>query len=145
MVGFPYLYYNICYLLCNNTRNPPVRIKLSLWEISPLPEFPRSSLNVATGSLQSAELELFINLLYSLKSSLRINTKIRLSDFSWVRLEKERKQKRIPRGKAAERGPDTICLWESLLGQCWPILTPTSLSLVLTFVHPEPVGSHLYI
>lgn len=82
-----------------------MRIKLSLWEMTPLPEFPRSSLNVAMGSLQSAELGLFINLLYSLKSSLRINTKIGLSNFSLVRLGKGKKQKRNPLGKACRIWP----------------------------------------
>jgi len=55
------------------------------------------------------------------------------------------KQKRNPWGKAAELGPDRIYLCKLLLGQCWPILTPTSLFSVLTCAQPEQAGSHLYL
>lgn len=104
LIGFLYLYYNHCYLLCNNTRNPSVRIKLLLWEVSLLPEFPRSWLHIAMGNLQAAELGLFINLLYCFKSSLRINMKIRLGNFSWVRLE-ENETKEKYTGKACRIWP----------------------------------------
>lgn len=142
LVDFPYLSHKNCDLLCNNTRNPPVRVKLFLWELSPLPEFPRKSVNTPSGSLQSAELRLFINLLLSLKSSLRLNMKIGSGNFSWASLEKEMKHERNP---LVELGPGMIHLWELFLGQCWPRLTPTTLPSGLTSAQPEQVGSHLEI
>lgn len=81
-------------LLCTNSRNPPVRAELLLWELSLFAEFPRKSLSTPMGSLQSAQFRLFINLLLSLKSSLRINMKIGAGYFSFEQSLKNKRNTR---------------------------------------------------
>lgn len=118
LVDFLYFCYENWDLLCGNSRNPPVRAKLLLWEFR-LFRIPQKITGHPHG--EPAELlRLFITLLLSLKSSLRIKWKLDLVTSLEQGLKKKWNMRKIQNQAWSISGSDS-----------WARLTPSSPSSAL--------------